>query len=121
MENLIFSYAYYKIMDFEKMIAFFRELEEKEIFGIDKFNAEKKILSGSFTRSYPKDHWNPMAKFPGARQIVGQASAKEDTLKLETMTKSGLKQVRKLIESELGGAILFEKEEFKDPMEKFRR
>jgi len=121
MENLILSYAYYKIIDFEKLIALFGELEEKEMFGIDEFNAEEKILSGSFTRPYPKGHWNPMAKFSGARQVVGHVSAKDDTLKLETMTKSGLKEARSLIESVLEGAIIFEKEEFEDPVEKFRR
>ena len=61
------------------------------------------------------------AYFSGARQVVGHVSAKDDTLKLETMTKSGLKEARSLIESVLEGAIIFEKEEFEDPVEKFRR
>ncbi|MBI2653086.1 hypothetical protein HYX00_06475 [Candidatus Woesearchaeota archaeon] len=120
MENLIFSYAYYKIADFDKLMAFFAGLQGKEMFSIEKADLDKKILSGAFIRPYPKNHWNPLAKSPNARQVMGNLSAKGDNLKLEAMTKSGLKTARDLIESELSGAVIFEREEYKDPLERFR-
>ncbi len=121
MENLIFSYAYYKIADFDKLMAFFKSLQDKEMFNIEQADSDRKILNGAFIRPYPKNHWNPLAKSPNARQVMGNLSAKGDNFKLEAMTRSGLKEARRLIESELGGAIIFEKEEYEDPMERFRR
>ena len=120
MENLIFSYAHYKIVDFYKLMEFFAGLQEKGMFSIEKADSGRKILSGAFIRPYPKNHWNPMAKSPTARQVIGHVSVNGDNFKIETMTKSGLKTARQLVESELGEAILFEKEDYEDPLDRFR-
>ena len=92
MEEMIFSTAYYKITDFNKVAEFFKTLNEKEIFSIDKFDEETKKIDGAFLRLYPKNHWNPLAKSPTAKQVVGSASAINDVLKLETMTRSRLRR-----------------------------
>src|SRR3989338_6022812 len=101
MEQLIFSYAYYLIADFDKLMAFFKALHENELFTIDTSSSDKKMLSGAFIRPYPKNHWSPFAKSSAGRQVIGHMSAKDGNLKLETMTKSGLKEARQLLESAL--------------------
>jgi len=42
-----------------------------------------------WTRFYPKNHWSPMSKSPGARQILGDIRINFDnTLTIQTKTKS---------------------------------
>jgi len=121
MEPMVFSYAYYEIKDFDKVINFFNSAEDKGLFSIDRVGAEKKEMSGAFLRDYPKGHWNPSSNLPGAKQVVGSAEIKDNTLKVEAMTRGRLKQLREILEQVLGGSIEFQKQEFKDVMEMLRK
>ena len=121
MEPMIFSYAYYKVNDFEKIIAFFKELEEKNLLVIDKCYSKKQTFIGAFVRPYPKGHWNPLSNMPGAVQILCGVEIKNQILKIDTKTKSGLEGFRKILEESLKGIIEFERQEFEDVMEMLRK
>jgi len=116
MEHLIFSKAFYGVNDFEKTIEFFKNLEKDSRFSSHILDRENKKFSGSFIRAYPKDHWNPLSRISGAMQAVGEAYIEEGILKISTMTKSALIEIRKILEDFLKDDIVFQKEEFKDPL-----
>jgi hypothetical protein len=42
----------------------------------------------SFTRAYPKGHWNPLSRIRGARQILGELTWEGDLLTIETRVAS---------------------------------
>jgi len=116
MERLIFSKAFYDVNDFEKTIEFFKNLEKDSRFSSHILDRENKKFSGSFIRAYPKDHWNPLSRISRAMQAVGEAYIEEGILKISTMTKSALIEIRKILEDSLKDDIVFQKEEFKDPL-----
>lgn len=113
MEEMIFSWAHYKVKDFEKIASFFQTLEKENLFAIEKINPKKQILKGAFLRPYPKGHWNPLANMPGAMQVMGGAELKDNTLVIDTKTKGGLKEIKEILEEDLSQAIEFEKDEYK--------
>ena len=117
MEAVVFSSAYYKVHDFEKVHDFLIRLSEKGLFGSEKENPKTKTLKGCFIRDYPKGHWNPLAGTPGAKQVVGNVKIKNGILKIQANTKSGLKSIREILNQGLGKIIEFQREEFKDPRE----
>ncbi|MBU0757607.1 MAG: hypothetical protein KKF44_06060 [Nanoarchaeota archaeon] len=121
MEQMIFSNAYYKVNEYENVFYIFNKLAEKDIFIIDEFNPRKKEMTGSFVRDYPKNHWNPASKFPGAKQVFGHMSIKNGILSIDAKTKLHHKEFRELIEGFLKYSIQFEREEFTDPMEMIRK
>lgn len=118
MDRLIFSKAFYKINDFEKVVEFFLNLEKDSIFSCHLLDKENQKLSGSFVRAYPKGHWNPLSQRPGAMQVMGDADLEEGELKISTMSKGNLSYARKLIEDSLKDKVIFEKEEFNDPLKR---
>jgi hypothetical protein len=113
-EEMIFSWEHYKVKDFEKTASFFQAFEKSNLFTIEKINPKKQTLKGAFLRPYPKGHWNPLAKMPGAIQVMGGAELKNGTLVIDTKTKGGLKGIKEILEENLGQAIEFEKDEYKD-------
>lgn len=121
MEPMVFSYAHYKVNDFDKVIDFFNKLYDNGLFGIDESNINKKEMSGSFIQDYPKGHWNPMASHPGAKQVLGSAKIENGILKVEAYTRGRLKKARELLEQGLGSSIEFQKEESMDIMEMMKK
>lgn len=120
MEPLVFSFAYYEILDFNILAEFFRTLQDGKLFDIDKVSKEKQEMIGVFVQDYPKNHWNRMG-IPGEKQVVGGAEIKKDILKIDAKTKSTLKMLRELLEGTLKENIKFQKEEFEDIMDMFRK
>ena len=110
-EQMIFSYAYYTIADVDSVMNFFNTLEDKGLFNIDNLSLKNKEMSGAFVQDYPKRHWNPMAGFAGAKQVIGGVEIKEGILKIDTKTKGGLKNLKLLLEQTLQNSIKFQKEE----------
>ena len=116
MEQMIFSYGYYEVLDFDKIKEFLTTLEEKDLFVVDRIDSEGKEINGSFIRDYPKNHWNPMSKNPGAKQVIGGVELKDGILKIDTRTKSALKELRGMFELGLKDSIKFQKVEYQDLM-----
>jgi len=121
MEQMVFSYAYYKIKDYSKTLSFFKEMEKRRLFNIDSHDVESQELNGTFLMDYPKGHWNPFSQMPGAKQVIGSIEIKDGILKCEAHTKSRLVGLRSLLNESLEDAIEFEKEEYQDPLEMFRK
>lgn len=121
MEQMIFSYGYYEVLDFDKVKEFLTKLEEKDFFVFDKIDVKKKEINGTFIRDYPKNHWNPMSNTPGAKQVVGGFELKKSVLKIDTKTKSTLQELRNLFELELKEVIKFQRVEYEDLLAKFRK
>ena len=120
MEPMVFSYAYYNVNDFQRIMAVFNMMQDKGLFLVDKEDMAKEEMIGSFIQSYPKNHWNPLAG-PNAKQVLGSAEIKNHILKIETHSKNGLKKMRGLLEQMLGESIAFQKEEFKDVMDMLKK
>ncbi len=116
MEQVIFSKAFYKVIDFEKVFEIFSKLYKDKVFSMDEWDKEKKTLTGSFVRPYPKGHWNPLSQRPGAMQVMGHVFLENGTLRIETMSKERLSAARKIIEPCLDDSLVFEYTEFKDPL-----
>jgi len=113
-ELMVFSYAYYRVIEHEKLFWFFKTAEKCGLFAIDEFDAKTKKLSGAFVRDYPKGHWNAS---PGAKQAVGGAEVKNGMMTIDAKTKGGLDELRSIVEEWLPDAVKFERQEFKDVME----
>ncbi|MFH1545585.1 MAG: hypothetical protein ABIE23_05900 [archaeon] len=112
MDKMVFSYAYYEMKDFSKLVPFFEALEKEDLFWIDECNKKKGLLKGTFVRDYPKGHWNHLAATPGAKQVAGGTEVKNGVLKIDAKTKSGLTALQEIIEESLSDSINFKKEEF---------
>ena len=119
MEPMVFSYAYYKVNNAGAVISFFKTLAKKGFFSIDESKPEN--FKGAFLLPYPKDHWNPLSKLLGAKQVVGGAELKEGILLIDTRSKTGLRKQRELVEKCLCSDITFEREEFEDVMEALKK
>lgn len=122
-EKLVFSYVYYKIKDYDRVVSFFKDLKRRGLFNIDSQDIQSQELNGTFVMAYPKNHWNPFSMLLGAKQVLGGAEIKDGILKCDTKTKSGLAKLRSLIETTPGvkDAIEFEKEEYEDIMERLKK
>lgn len=120
-EQMVFCNAHYKIIEHENVFYLFQKLAEKDMFVIDDYKPRKKEMIGCFVRDYPKNHWNPASKNPGAKQILGDVRIKGGNLIIESKTKSQHKEFKGLVEEFLKYSIQFEKEEFMDPMEMLRK
>lgn len=71
-----------------------------------------------WTRPYPKGHWNPMSNMPGARQIIGDIQINSDnTLRLETKTKSWMTGLIYCVMRVLGREIKLISLEFQNPLD----
>lgn len=122
-EQVVFSYAYYKVKDYDRVVSFFKDLKKRGLFNIDSHDSQSQKLDGTFVRDYPKNHWNPFSKLLGAKQVLGGAEIKDGILKCDTKTKSRLAKLRNLLETTpgVGDAIEFEKEEYEDIMEMLKK
>lgn len=69
-------------------------------------------------RSYPKGHWNPASTLPGAVQILAHIDINpdENTLKMETKTKTWMHGFINYMVETLGKEILLVSLEFEDPL-----
>lgn len=121
MEEMVFSFAYYRVKDFDRLLSFLKGLEKKGLFSIDELNIKSQKLSGTFLMEYPKDHWNPFSKMPGAKQVLGGAQIEGGYLKIDTRTKHSLSNLRDILEKTMKGLIEFEREEFQDVREMLKR
>lgn len=121
MEQMVFSFAYYRVKDFEGILYFLKELEKDDLFSIDEFNIKSQKLSGTFLMEYPKNHWNPFSKMAGAKQVIGGAEIKVGYLKIDTRTKHSLSNLRDILEKNMNGLIEFEREKFQDVMEMLKK
>jgi len=76
----------------------------------------------TWTRKYPKGHWNPMSRMPSARQVIGDIQINYDnTLKLETKTKSFMTGLIYYMISALGREIKLISLEFENPLNMLRK
>ena len=73
-------------------------------------------------RSYPKGHWNPASTLPGAVQILAHIDINHDenTLKMETKTKSWMHGLINYMVKTLGREILLVGLEFEDLLKTLR-
>lgn len=121
MEQMVFSFAHYRVKDFGRLLLFLKGLEKEGLFAIDEMNPDSQRLSGAFLMPYPKDHWNPLSKLPGAKQVIGGAQIKDGHLKIDAKTRRSLSNLRHLLEKTIGNLIEFEREEFQDVMEMLKK
>ncbi len=112
-ENIIFSTAIFEIDNAEIALKRLEQLDDVELID-ERENAAHFI----WTRAYPKGHWNPMSTMPGARQIIGDIQVNFDnTLKLETKTKSWMIALIYLMAEILGREIRLTALEFRNPLD----
>lgn len=113
MEQMCFSSAVLKIKDAEAVIKKFERFSDLHVQDEDKDGVDF-----VWTRAYPKGHWNPMSKEPGARQDIGNLRVSfDDTLRLEARTKSWLTGFIFYMIDVLGSGMKLIDLEFKDPMD----
>lgn len=108
-EPTVFSKAIYEVKDFD---AASRELVK---FGDFEVADEKKnYLYLVWMVEYPKNHWNPLSRMPGAKQILGGITLKENRLIIETRTKSRLKACQEIVGELVGSQLKLLKTNFED-------
>ncbi len=115
-EPMFFSTAVFRIEDAEQAIAKMEKLPDVHIT-----DESKEGIHYTWTRAYPKGHWNPMSRL-GGRQVIGDIQVNYDnTLKLETRTKGWMTAIIYHVMSVLGKDIKLTSLEFQNPMDMFRR
>jgi len=116
-EPMFFSTAVFKIGDAKQAIAKVGKLSDVHIA-----DENKDGVNYTWTRAYPKGHWNPMSRLPGARQVVGDIHINYDnTLRLETRSKSLMTGLIYNVVSALGREIKLVSLEFQNPMDMLRK
>lgn len=121
MEEMVFSFAHYRVKDFDRILSFLKGLEKEGLFAIDEVNAKSQRLSGAFLMPYPKGHWNPLSKLPGAKQVIGGTKINGGHMEIDAKTRRSLSNLRHLLEKTIGSLIEFEREEFQDVMGMLRK
>lgn len=112
-EHVFVSTAVFKIDDTESAMKKIESLHD-----VDLIEKNKNGAHYMWTRAYPKGHWNPMSKMPGTRQVLGDIQVRFDnTLKLETKTKSWMTALMYLMMNTLGKEIRLMSLEFKNPLD----
>ena len=112
-EPIFFSTAIFSIKDADSAVTKIEQLPDVDC-------AEESIsgLRYTWTRAYPKGHWNPMSNQPGARQILGDILINYDnTLKLETKTKGWMTTLIYYMINTLGNDIKLTSLEFQNPLD----
>lgn len=116
-EPVFFSTAVFKIDNAELAMAKIEQLPDVDLTKEDKNGAHY-----TWTRAYPKGHWNPMSTMPGARQVIGNIRVNfNDTLKLETKTKSWMTGLIYYMMDVLGKGIKLISLKFQNPMDMLRK
>lgn len=116
MEPMFFSTAVFKMDSAELAM---RKIEQ--LADVDLTDEDKEGAHYVWTRAYPKEHWNPMSTMPGARQIIGNIHVNFDnTLKLETKTKSMMTGLIYYMMDVLGEEIKLISLEFQNPLDMLR-
>ncbi|PNS00581.1 hypothetical protein X928_04700 [Petrotoga miotherma DSM 10691] len=116
-EPMIFCTAVFKIGNAELAMSKLEKLSDVWLVDI---NEERAYYI--WTRPYPKGHWNPISKTPGARQIIGEVQVNFDnTLTLETKTKSWITQLIHLMIGVLGEDIRLINLEFESPSDLLKK
>jgi len=116
-EPIFFSTAVFKIDSAELAMTKIEQLPDVDLTKEDKNGAHY-----IWTRAYPKGHWNPMSTVPGARQIIGNIHVIfDDTLKLETKTKSWMTGLIYYMMSVFGQEIKLISLEFQNPMDMLKK
>lgn len=115
MEPMCFTKAVFKIRDVDQT-----RKKLKRLHNIDL--AEDNPPHYVWSRRYPKGHWNPASKLPGARQILAhiEINPQKNTLEMETKTKSWMHGLIYHIMEELGNEMLLVGLEFRDPLKSLR-
>ncbi len=121
MEQMLIGCAYYQVRDFGKIRSLLLKLGEGNFFNVEEDDEKNMAISGAVLQPYPKNHWNPFSKLPGAMQVAGGVSVTKDGMTVDAKTRSRLAGIRELLEAELSDAIVFERDEFTDPLEEFRK
>lgn len=83
MEPMCFTKAVFQIKDVDQIRKKLKRLHDIDL-------AEDNPPHYVWSRRYPKGHWNPASKLPGARQILAHIdlNPQQNTLEMETKTKS---------------------------------
>ena len=103
----------FKIEDINKTIENIESCNDIELFDIDKENRYYYWL-----RKYPKNHWSPVSKISGARQVLGHITInKNEIMKLETKTKGWMVGLIRYMLRILGDELYLYDLEFLDPLE----
>ncbi len=114
-EPVFFSIAVFKIDDAESAMEKIGRLRD-----VDLTDEDKEAAYYVWTRAYPKGHWNPMSNMPDARQIFGNIQVNFDnTLQLETKTKSWMTGLIYRMIDVLGTDIELVSLEFENPLDIF--
>ena len=117
-EPMFFSTAVFKIDDAESAMAKIGRLRDVDLEDEDE---DEEAAYYVWTRAYPKGHWNPMSNMPDARQIIGDIQVNFDnTLQLETKTKSWMTGLIYHMMDVLGTDIELISLEFENPLDVFR-
>ena len=115
-EPMFFSTAVFRIDDAKSAMTEIGKLPDVHVAAEDDDGA-----SYTWTRAYPKGHWNPLSRL-GGRQVIGDIHINYDnTLKLETRTKGWMTALIYHVISVLGKDIKLISLEFQDPMDMFRK
>jgi hypothetical protein len=115
-EPMFFSTAIFSINNANSTIVKIEELPDVDCTGESRTG-----VSYTWTRAYPKGHWNPMSNQPGARQILGDIQINYDnTLKLETKTKGWMTSLIYYMINTIGDDIKLTSLEFQNPMDFFK-
>jgi hypothetical protein len=115
-EPMFFSTAIFKIDDAESAMEKIGRLRD-----VDLEDEDEEAAYYVWSRAYPKGHWNPMSNMPGARQIIGNIQVNFDnTLQLETKTKSWMTALIYRMMDVLGTDIELISMEYGNPLDLFR-
>ncbi len=107
----VFSTGIYAIDNSEEIIS---KMSEMDCF--EKESKRDQKTTFLWVRDYPKNHWNPMSKIPGAKQILGDIVVEKTKLTINMKISGNLYYSRMLIENKLGKRLKKISVELMDPM-----
>lgn len=111
-ERVLFIEGTYFGNDFKSL---FEELIQWE--DLDLLEEDKQYALFGWSRAYPKNHWNPFSKMPGARQSLGQLKIEDEMLTVNVRGKSWMLIMNERLGEAFGSELARGPLDIQDPME----
>ncbi len=111
-EQVLFIEGTYFGTDFESL---FNELVRWE--DLDLLEEEEEYALFGWSRPYPKNHWNPFSKIPGAGQSLGEVKLEDEVLTVSVRGKSWMLIMNHRLAEAFGSDLTRGPLDIQDPLE----
>jgi len=100
-EPIVVTTARFQADDADAALAWMRDAEPE----ICEVGPEEEGIHFDWTRAYPKRHWNPLARWSGARQSLGDVVLSGSEIRVETRSASWAARFAQLLHEKLGTGV----------------